>query len=586
MKWVDLSLKERKSIYDSVRAQNPDATYFDIKRQFDSIPEYEDGKNSREDQAWKISETVRLAMAGRGANQDSLQHIIDKANMQNAPRKYDLTVGAVEQGKQILHGLNNTIGTALTGASLGTMGLWNTARLLNLGKGTAWRTAAARNALTGAKAGLAADVGNLVEEPTTENAVQVGLSKVGAKDFTKASNKIVNSVSTGFDLYDFIPSFEGGGKKLRKEDLPPEYRIDTPEYFERQRRISGRAEVVQPEAYVTPAGYLKDAITTAEELEQGDYGNAAVSALMNVIPWGIGKVIRGVKSAFNPTDVKYSMFDEYPSVGTKTKSKKKTKKESDYDAEFSEVVRRERNIRKYDKEINKTIEDAVFPDKRTMDLLRNVDKRYNTDYEDAYKRIAMRDMTNRGKYVRYQEMPEGKNASISRVKPVGEYGPVIDDYMITIDPLQYLPGTANHELGHLADQLASNPDTNNYLLYLLDESNIMGPGELRAKGINISPNTQAYLLDPSEAKSHMLHLKRALVNEGKIHDWGSTVNQDIVESFLFDPRNSGVVNKMNQNQYNMYRDKSRFIQRMNQLTPMNYLTPMALPFVEYELNKE
>ena len=419
MKWVDLSLKERKSIYDSVRAQNPDATYFDIKRQFDSIPEYEDG-----------------------------------------------------------------------------------------------------------------------------------------------------------------------GKKLRKEDLPPEYRIGTPEYFERQRRISGRAEVVQPEAYVTPAGYLKDAITTAEELEQGDYGNAAVSALMNVIPWGIGKVIRGIKSAFNPADVKYSMFDEYPSVGTKTKSKKKTKKESDYDAEFSEVVRRERNIRKYDKEINKTIEDAVFPDRRTMDLLRNVDKRYNTDYEDAYKRMAMRDMTNRGKYVRYQEMPEGKNASISRVKPVGEYGPVIDDYMITIDPLQYLPGTANHELGHLADQLASNPDTNNYLLYLLDESNIMGPGELRAKGINISPNTQAYLLDPSEAKSHMLHLKRALVNEGKIHDWGSTVDQNTIESFLFDPRNSGVVNRMNQNQYNMYRDKSRFVQRMNQLIPMNYLTPMALPFVEYELNEE
>ena len=31
MKWKDLSLKERKQIYDSVRANNPDATYFDIK---------------------------------------------------------------------------------------------------------------------------------------------------------------------------------------------------------------------------------------------------------------------------------------------------------------------------------------------------------------------------------------------------------------------------------------------------------------------------------------------------------------------------------------------------------------------------
>lgn len=45
MKWKDLSLKERKQIYDSVRVNNPDATYFDIKEQFDSIPAYEDGKN-------------------------------------------------------------------------------------------------------------------------------------------------------------------------------------------------------------------------------------------------------------------------------------------------------------------------------------------------------------------------------------------------------------------------------------------------------------------------------------------------------------------------------------------------------------
>lgn len=44
MKWKDLSLKERKQIYDSVRVNNPDATYFDIKEQFDSIPTYEDGK--------------------------------------------------------------------------------------------------------------------------------------------------------------------------------------------------------------------------------------------------------------------------------------------------------------------------------------------------------------------------------------------------------------------------------------------------------------------------------------------------------------------------------------------------------------
>lgn len=177
------------------------------------------------------------------------------------------------------------------------------------------------------------------------------------------------------------------------------------------------------------------------------------------------------------------------------------------------------------------------------------------------------------------------NAKISRVRDVQDYGPVVDDYVITIDPLQYLPGTANHELGHLADQLASDAN-NRYLTYLLDEGNIMGPGELRSKGINIGSDMQSYLLDPSESKSHMLHLKRALVNEGKIHDWSSKVNQNTIEDFLFDPRNTGVVNNANKLQYNMYRNKSRFVDRINNLTPMEFITPLLLPVAGYEINKE
>ena len=46
MKWSDLSFKERKQIYDNIKAQNPDTTYLDIKQQFDSIPGYEDGKDN------------------------------------------------------------------------------------------------------------------------------------------------------------------------------------------------------------------------------------------------------------------------------------------------------------------------------------------------------------------------------------------------------------------------------------------------------------------------------------------------------------------------------------------------------------
>lgn len=351
-----------------------------------------------------------------------------------------------------------------------------------------------------------------------------------------------NPNASYFDIksqFDSIPGYEDGGKKI----VPPKelgLTPGTPEYYKRQQQISGKAELVQPEAYITPAGYIKDAITTAEELEKGNYGNAAVSTLMNAIPWGVGKGLRKIKSRVSntlntPIEIHSSMVDEYPSIlaekarSKTSKNKKKVKEESDYDPEFSEVIRRDRNIKK-------------------------------------------------------AELPGNKNAKISRVRDVQDYGPVVDDYVITIDPLQYLPGTANHELGHLADQLASDAN-NRYLTYLLDEGNIMGPGELRNKGININPNMQAYLLDPSESKSHMLHLKRALVNEGKIHDWSSKVNQNTIEDFLFDPRNTGVVNNANKLQYNMYRNKSRFVDRINNLTPMEFITPL-LPVAGYEINKE
>lgn len=346
-----------------------------------------------------------------------------------------------------------------------------------------------------------------------------------------------NPNASYFDIksqFDLIPEYEDGGKKI----MPPKelgLTPGTPEYYKRQQQISGRAELVQPEAYVTPAGYIKDAITTAEELEKGNYGNAAVSTLMNAIPWGVGKGLRKIKSRVSntlntPIEIHSSMVDEYPSILAEkarrktSKNKKKVKEESDYDSEFSEVIRRDRNIKKYEKEINKTIEDAILPDKKTYELVKGIDTAYGTDYLDAY-------------------------------------------------------------IGHLADQLASDAN-NRYLTYLLDEGNIMGPGELRSKGINVGSDMQSYLLDPSESKSHMLHLKRALVNEGKMHDWSSKVNQNTIEDFLFDPRNTGVVNNANKLQYNMYRNKSRFVDRINNLTPMEFITPLLLPVAGYETNKE
>lgn len=165
-----------------------------------------------------------------------------------------------------------------------------------------------------------------------------------------------NPNASYFDIksqFDLIPEYEDGGKKI----MPPKELGLTPgtsEYYKRQQQISGKAELVQPEAYVTPVGYVKDAITTAEELEKGNYGNAAISVLMNAIPWGVGKSLKKIKSKVSNT--------------------------------------------------------------------------LNT--------------------------------------PIEIHSSMVDDYVITIDPLQYLPGTANHELGHLADQLASDAN-NRYLTYLL-----------------------------------------------------------------------------------------------------------------------
>lgn len=94
-----------------------------------------------------------------------------------------------------------------------------------------------------------------------------------------------------------IPKYQDGkGKTINKADLPPEYRTGTPEYFERQRKISGAVNTVQPEAYITPAGYIKDAVNFIEDLGKGDYAGAAIDAALNLIPWGVGKGIKKLKS--------------------------------------------------------------------------------------------------------------------------------------------------------------------------------------------------------------------------------------------------------------------------------------------------
>lgn len=129
-----------------------------------------------------------------------------------------------------------------------------------------------------------------------------------------------NPDATYFDIkeqFDSIPTYEDGkGKTINKADLPPEYRTGTPEYFERQRKISGAVNAVQPEAYAEP---------------------------------------------FTPTI-------------TKKKKGKKVKTEADYDQEFAEVKRKYNNMQEYDKELSKITNDLFMPTDGSVETLESENK--------------------------------------------------------------------------------------------------------------------------------------------------------------------------------------------------------------------
>lgn len=316
------------------------------------------------------------------------------------------------------------------------------------------------------------------------------------------SVRVNNPDATYLDIkqqFDSIPAYQDGkGKTINKADLPPEYRTGTPEYFERQRKISGAVNTVQPEAYITPAGYIKDAVNFIEDLGKGDYTGAAIDAALNLIPWGVGKGIKKLKSKvgriIEGTEVDGVSVHSFAPTQTKKKTRKKT--EEDYDSEFSEVLRKDRNSKKYQQEISRTIEQAIFPDGGSYVKWGNTDK-------DGYGQINIKNIKD-------------------NVLPTD-----INDYNIILDNNIYMPGTANHELGHVADGLAGSRKiqdfdsgkeyiTNTYLNYLANSNNTYSSAELRKMGLFDAAGSRSYLLNPTEAKSHMLTLKRSLKDSGKI----------------------------------------------------------------------
>lgn len=396
------------------------------------------------------------------------------------------------------------------------------------------------------------------------------------------SVRVNNPGATYFDIkqqFDSIPAYQDGkGKTINKADLPPEYRTGTPEYFERQRKISGAVNAVQPEAYITPAGYIKDAVNFIEDLGKGDYAGAAMDAVLNLIPWGVGKGIKKLKSKVGRivegTEIDGASVHSFAPTQTKKKTKKKT--EEDYDSEFS-------------------IEQAIFPDERTRELVENVDKTYGTNYKRAYSNIAYKDMTKRGSYVKWGNTDKDGYGQINIKNIKDNVLPTdINDYNIILDNNIYMPGTANHELGHVADGLAGSRKiqdfdsgkeyiTNTYLNYLANSNNTYSSAELRKMGLFDAAGSRSYLLNPTEAKSHMLTLKRSLKDSGKITNWSTPVDENMILEYMRNPTS----NKMVKNQYDLYRNKNEYIDRLNKLIPMEILMPLGgAGFVGHELNKE
>lgn len=369
------------------------------------------------------------------------------------------------------------------------------------------------------------------------------------------SVRVNNPDATYFDIkeqFDSIPTYEDGkGKTINKADLPPEYITGTPEYFERQRKISGAVNAVQPEAYITPAGYIKDAVNFIEDLGKGDYAGAAIDAALNLLPWGVGKGIKKLKSRvgriLEGTDT-YTAESFNPTPTITKKRGKKAKTEEDYDAEFLEVKRKHNNMQEYEKELSKITNDFLMPNTGSVEMLERIDNAYGTNYKKAASAIAFQDMANRGKYVKHQQMYDSAGNPIYGSTTGKVEQPTIEDMTVSLNPDYYLEGTANHELSHLADTLVnevhSADATNNYMEYLLDRDNIMSYNEIRQSLMDVNPNT-------------------------------------------YRSKYANRVNPVLRTLYDIRPDKQGFVNRRNNLTPIEWAVPLGLPmfFGEEQENK-
>lgn len=180
-------------------------------------------------------------------------------------------------------------------------------------------------------------------------------------------------------------------------------------------------------------------------------------------------------------------------------------------------------MQEYEKELSKITNDLFVSNDGSIETLEKVDKAYGTNYKKAASAIAFQDMANRGK-----------------------------------------------------------------MEYLLDRDNIMSYNEIRQSLMDVNPNTYRYLTTPSENKAHMIQLKRGMQKEGLINNWTDPITQDKIEEYLsYRSKYANRVNPVLRTLYDIRPDKQGFINRMNNLTPIEWAVPLGLPmfFGEEQENK-
>lgn len=212
-----------------------------------------------------------------------------------------------------------------------------------------------------------------------------------------------------------------------------------------------------------------------------------------------------------------------------------------------------------------------------------------------------------GKLIDFTRPPYNNRAAVENALKTGDYVdlPKFEDALwYTENYKRYYPrfedGGKNKNVPVLPKELGLTPGTpeylerqkricgkeyitNTYLNYLANSNNTYSSAELRKMGLFDAAGSRSYLLNPTEAKSHMLTLKRSLKDSGKITNWSTPVDENMILEYMRNPTS----NKMVKNQYDLYRNKNEYIDRLNKLIPMEILMPLGgAGFVGHELNKE